>query len=241
MKKNWHLSLVLVYMVLGVLLATSFNTQQEYYESLNTPRKKDLINTMRKLESERDRFKKQIEDDRKQVLRYEEVAAKEQGIQASYTKELERTKTAAGLVQAKGPGLVVTLSDNPQYPKDGQPNNYIIHDYDIRAVVNSLWVGGAEAISINGQRLISTSSIRCAGVTIWVDSEGLVPPFVIKAIGDPRKMMSALNADDKTRQLLNEVADLYGLFKKIEQKDELVVPGYTGALPVDNARIIEGG
>jgi uncharacterized protein YlxW (UPF0749 family) len=101
-------------------------------------------------------------------------------------------------------------------------------------------VGGAEAISVNGQRLISTTSIRCAGVAVLVNSTVLVPPFIIKAKGNPEKMMSALNTDDRTRQLLNEIADYYGLFKKVEQKDELVVPGYTGGLSIENAKVAKG-
>lgn len=241
MRRNWHFSLVLVYVVLGILLATSFNMRQKYLEALETPRKKDLISTVSKHESERDHFKQQIENDRKLISRYEKIAAERQGIQSSYIEELEKTKIAAGLTQVKGPGVVVTLGDSQKYPQEGQPNDYVIHDYDIRYVVNSLWVGGAEAISVNEQRLISTSSIRCAGIAILVNTEILVPPFTIKAKGNPEKLMRALNADDKTRPLLNEIADFYGLFKKVEQKAEIVVPGYTGGLSVENARIVEGG
>jgi len=241
LRRNWHISLVLVCVVLGILLATSFSTQQRKREALETPRKKDLINTVRELESDRDRLKREIEENRERILKHEKIAAEREGILSSYTKELEETRKAAGLSQAKGSGLVVTLGDNPQYPKDGDPNNYVIHDYDLRTVVNSLWAGGAEAISVNGQRLISTSSIRCAGGTILVNSTRLVSPFTIKAVGDPGKMTKAINEDARTKQLLNDIAKFYGLVATVEQKNEVVVPGYAGGLLVENAKVIEGG
>ncbi|MDI6816102.1 MAG: DUF881 domain-containing protein [Actinomycetota bacterium] len=241
MKRNWHISLVLVYLVLGLLLATSFNTQQKYQQALNTPRKEDLIRKVRQLETERDALKKQIETDRAQIQNYEKIAAKNEGMLSAYTNELEQTRKATGLVPAKGRGVIVTLADSPQYPKDGDPNNYVIHDYDLRTVVNSLWSGGAQAVSVNGQRLMSLSSIRCAGGTVLVNSTRLVSPFKIQAVGDSEKLVKALNADEKSRQLLNEVADYYGLVKKIEQRDDIVIPAYKGGLLIENAKVVEGG
>jgi len=241
LKRNWHLSLVFVYLVLGLLLATSFTTQQKYREGLNAPRKEDLIQKVRQLESDRDRLKKQIETDRTQIAEYEKTAARTEGILSAYTKELEETRKAAGLVPAKGKGIIVTLADSPQYPKDGDPNNYVIHDYDLRAIVNALLAGGAQAVSVNGQRLTSLSSIRCAGGTVLVNSTRLVSPFKIRAIGNPEKLVKALSDDERSRQLLNEIADYYGLVKKIEQKDEMTVSAYKGGLLIENARVIEGG
>lgn len=241
MKKNWNLSLVLVCVVLGILLATSFNTQRRSYEALNTPRKKDLIKVIHDLEWERDELKGGIKNARDQIARHEEAAAETQGILSSYTKELEKVKMAAGLMVVKGKGLVITLADSQQYPKDDDPNNYVIHDYDLRLVVNSLLAGRAEAISVNGQRLISTSAIRCAGGTILINSVRLVSPYTIKAIGDQSRMIKALDFDDDTRRLLNEIAEYYGLQTQVEQKDNITVAGYNGGLLIESAKVIEGG
>lgn len=240
MKKNWHLSLALVCVILGALLATSFNTQQRNYESLNSPRKKDLIKVVSKLEGERDTLKRQIEDNREQIAKHEKSAAQSQGMLTTYIRELEQAKKAAGLTQIKGPGLIITLGDSQQYPKDDDPNNYVIHDYDIRLIVNGLWAGGAEAITVNGQRLISTSSIRCAGSTILINSTMLVSPYKIKAVGNTEKMLSILNSDKNTKRLLNEIAGIYGLQVMIEQKSEVVIAGYSGGLLVENAKVIGG-
>lgn len=241
LRKTWHISLVLVSMVLGILLATSFNTQQKYREALDTPRKQDLIKTVQGLERERDRIRSEIEGNRKQLLEYEASVAKTQGERASYTKALENTRQAAGLDRVKGPGLIVTLGDSTQISNEGAPNNYVIHDYDLRTVVNSLWAGGAKAISINGHRLITTSSIRCAGPYVLVNSNRLSSPFKIRAVGNVEKLKSTLHEDVRTEQLLNDIAKLYSLVAIVEESKEIVISGYTGGLLIENARVIEGG
>ncbi len=242
MKRNWHLSLALVCVVLGILLATSFNTQQRSKETLNTSRKKDLINTVHDLEKSRDKLEGEIKDERAQIAKYVELAAKNQGILISYKKELDKVKMAAGLFQANGEGLVVTLADNPQYPKDDpNPNNYVIHDFDVRLIVNSLWAGGAEAISVNGQRLISTSAIRCAGGFILVNSSRLSSPYTIKAIGNPGKLAGALNEDINSKRFLNDIAKFYGLKVSVDQKDDISINGYNGGLLIEKASVVEGG
>lgn len=228
-------------MVLGVLLATSFNTQQRNREALNTPRKENLIKTVHGLEKERDNLKAGIESIRGQIAQYESSAAKTQGILSSYTKDLNDIKKAAGLTDVQGPGVVVTLADSQQSPNDGEPNDYVIHDYDIRLVVNSLWAGGAEAVSVNGQRLISTSSVRCAGGYVLVNSVRLVSPFTIKAVGNPQKMVDSMENDSNTKRLLNEVSKFYGLKADVEQKAGLKVPAYRGSLLMENAKVAKGG
>jgi len=240
LKKNWHLSLAVVCMVLGVLLAMAFNTQQRNREALNAPRKENLIKTVHGLEKERDNLKAGIESIRGQISKYENSAAQTQGILSTYTRDLNDIKKAAGLTDVKGPGLIVTLADSQQSPKDGEPNDYVIHDYDIRLVVNSLWAGGAKAVSVNGQRLISTSSVRCAGGYVLVNSMRLVSPFTIKAVGNSQKMVEALEADTNTKRLLNEIAKFYGLKADVEQKEGLTVPGYTGSLLMENAKVVKG-
>jgi uncharacterized protein YlxW (UPF0749 family) len=227
--------------VLGFLLATSYQTQQRNQAALATPRKTDLINTVHKLEKERDKLKFQIEEERGQIAIYEKTAAENEGSLSDYTRALENVRSAAGLLQVKGNGLVVTLGDNQNYPKEDDPNNYVIHDYDIRLVVNSLFAGGAKAVSVNGQRLISTSSVRCAGGTILINSTREVTPYTIKAVGDPGKLRQALDQDDTTKRLLNEVKTFYGLQADVVQTNDISIPGYSGGLLIERAKVIEGG
>ena len=114
---------------------------------------------------------------------------------APYQSPLGQAKLLAGLTPVQGPGVIVTLNDSkkplPRLPAGITPN--IIHDTDINQVVNELKAAGAEAISVNDQRLVATSAIRNAGPTIFVNNTPQTPPYVIKAIGNPKSITAALN------------------------------------------------
>ncbi len=97
-------------------------------------------------------------------------------------EELQKSNMAAGLLPVIGTGIIVTLNDSPRQPQPGEdPNSLLVHDTHIQDVVSELKASGAEAISINNERIIAMSEIRCAGTTILVNTNRIAPPFIIKA------------------------------------------------------------
>jgi uncharacterized protein YlxW (UPF0749 family) len=103
----------------------------------------------------------------------------------------------AGLDPMRGPGLVVTLTDaqrdaNGRFPRDASPDDLVVHQQDVGAVLNALWSAGAEAIQMQDQRLIATSAPRCVGNTLLLNGRTYSPPYIITAIGDPAAMQAAL-------------------------------------------------
>ena len=99
----------------------------------------------------------------------------------------------AGLTEVKGPGVTIEMNDAKKEVPSGQdPNLFIIHDDDVLAVVNELLASGAEAIAINGQRVVATTEIRCAGAVIMINGVRFAPPLKIQAIGDPETLHNAL-------------------------------------------------
>jgi uncharacterized protein YlxW (UPF0749 family) len=226
---------------LGPLLSTSFNTHRRFRQTTNAPRKKELIEIVKELERDRDDLKNQLKSLNNGISKFEKKAASEEGVLASFTKELDSLKLAAGFLPVRGPGVEVTLGDSPQIPVGRDPTNYIIHDYDLRVVVNALWAGGAEAISINGQRLISTSSIRCAGNTILVNYTRLASPYKIQAIGNSRRLIKSLDENNEAKPLLKGYAKALALMINIEKVSKLKLPAYTGSVGVEYARAVEKG
>src|SRR3984893_11569064 len=98
-----------------------------------------------------------------------------------------------------GPGLVVTLNDaqrdaHGRFPRDASPDDLVVHQQDIQAVLNALWSAGAEAIQMQDQRIIATSVPRCVGNTLLLNGRTYSPPYRITAIGDPAAMQAALAA-----------------------------------------------
>ena len=142
-----------------------------------------------------------------------------------------------GLTAMRGPGLTVVLDDAPPSSADTgvDPNVLVVHQSDLQAVVNALWAGGAEAMSIAGQRLIATSAVRCVGNTLLLNGEVYSPPFRVDAIG-PATAMSARLAASPGVRLFEQAAGYYGLGYTVETQPSLTVPAYTGTLGLQFAR-----
>ncbi len=231
--------LIALSFVAGFLLITAFFSKSPVARDLSFERKQELIKVMYGLEEERDSLKKELADLREEVASIEQKAAKDEGVLKSYQEELKKVKKAAGLLKAKGPGVVVILGDNPSPVEGEDPNSYIIHDYDLRVVVNALFRGGAEAVAINNQRLIFTSSIRCVGTTVLLNAIRLAQPYEIKAVGDPELLAKALQDDPAVALLFSTYAENFGLITKVSTQEQVEIPAFSGSLVVKEAKVHE--
>jgi uncharacterized protein YlxW (UPF0749 family) len=142
----------------------------------------------------------------------------------------------AGLTAVQGPGLEVILDDAPSAPPgvDVDPNQLVVHQSDLQAVVNALWAGGAEAMSIAGQRVIATSAVRCVGNTLLLNGEVFSPPFRVAAIGPSATMLERL-ASSPGVKLFREAAGYYGLGYTVDLLGRVQVPAYTGPITLNYA------
>lgn len=153
--------------------------------------------------------------------------------------ELDRQALLAGLVPVAGPGVTVVLDDSAAQMSPGtDPNAYIIHEHDLRDIVNLLWMAGSEAIAVNDERLVGTSSIYCVGSTVMVNNTRLSPPYTIRAIGNPRVQQDYLRNPSYLRNL-KEKQRLYGLTFQVRSMSTVKLPAYTGSVRVHYARLGE--
>ncbi|MGY1610280.1 DUF881 domain-containing protein [Geodermatophilus sp. SYSU D00700] len=144
--------------------------------------------------------------------------------------DLDAAELAAGLVAVNGPGLVVTLA-NAEPDADADPVGGSaeadargrVQDGDLQLVVNALWASGAEAVSINGQRLGPTTAIRFAGEAVLVDFRPVTNPYLVSAIGDPDDLRARFLASPEVGALA-AISEVYGLRFEFAQEDELSVP-----------------
>ncbi|GBC93444.1 hypothetical protein HRbin15_01935 [bacterium HR15] len=144
---------------------------------------------------------------------------------------LQAAKMLAGLVEVEGPGIELILRDSERRPAPGSTESllidlYIIHDYDLLRVVNELRQAGAEAIAINGQRLVATSAIRCVGPVIYINDIKMASPFVIHAIGDPNTLLGALKTPGG---VLSDIIDADPKMVEMHARDRVRIPAYTGS------------
>ena len=146
-------------------------------------------------------------------------------------KQAARLAEPAGMEAVQGPGLTVVLDDAPEEGRaeaGDDVENAIVHQQDIQAVVNGMWAGGAEAMTIQGQRVISTTGIKCVGNTVILHGVPYSPPYVISAIGDSASMVGALGDSAYLRAYLQSVAD-YGLGWEVIPEAQVQAPAYAGS------------
>jgi uncharacterized protein YlxW (UPF0749 family) len=146
---------------------------------------------------------------------------------------------AAGLRPVSGPGLTVTLDDAPRdvpIPAQAGPDDLVVHQQDVEAVVNALWAGGAEAMMLQDQRVISTSAVRCVGNTLILQGRVYSPPYTVTVIGDVAKMRAAMAASVQIDYYLEYVASLR-LGWSVKNVKRLTMPAYAGSLTLSHARV----
>ncbi len=148
--------------------------------------------------------------------------------------------TAAGRTEVRGPALRVTLDDatlaGGEVPAGADPDDYVIHQQDVQAVVNAMWQGGAEAMMLQDQRVISTSAVRCVGNTLILQGRVYSPPYVITAIGDRRAMSDALDADPEVANL-REWSIAVGLGYGVSSVGQQTFPAYSGLITPEHAEV----
>lgn len=219
--KKGEISIALICLVLGIMLSVQFKTAGEYESSLRTARVEDLTVKLQILTAERDQLLKETESLKAKL----ENVRDDNKAMADMQEELKRANMSAGLLPVKGPGLIITLNDSQRPVQPGEdPNALLIHDDDLLRIVNELKASGAEAISINGERLIAMSEIRCAGTTILVNWKKIFAPFVIQATGDPQMLESGLSIKGGYLEALK----FSGLQVQMQKSDKIEIPAYSG-------------
>lgn len=160
-------------------------------------------------------------------------------------EQLESLRVDAGLTPVTGRGLRVTLDDAPLREFDDPlwqtltPNDVIVHQSDIEAVINALWRGGAEAISVMGQRLVNTSAVQCVGNTLLLNGRVYSPPYTIEAVGPVKRMREALWQDPGVADY-RAWSESIGLGYTLERLPEATIPAYEGPIVMEAATVPPG-
>ena len=221
-RRTWWMTLFLLCAILGAMLALSVRTQQAVTHVA-------AVTASDILQKQVDDLQRTVQAQQSQITKYENGASSNSAEVRAVSSDLKTAKFMAGLTAVQGPGVIVTLSDSKKpmpvdLPPSISPPN-IIHDIDINQTVNELKQAGAEAISVNDQRLVATSAVRCAGPTVYVNNTQSATPFVIKAIGDPKTLQAALNiAGGEADQIRQYDSAMFN----VQPAKRLVVPAFSG-------------
>ncbi|WP_374963586.1 DUF881 domain-containing protein [Lysinibacillus sp. RS5] len=192
----------------GASDAELFEQEESYREELiaQQERNKELSEELTALQEKIRKYEKSF------------VASKK-----DYTKlveEAEDLRLLLGDLNAEGKGIRITLQDGDYNPKSANPNDYIVHESHVFKLLNELKISGAQAIAINGQRVLANSYIRCNGPVITIDGKQHPAPFVIEAVGDSATLMASLNLNGGiVDQLVND-----NIVVSLEEEQKLIMP-----------------
>ena len=230
----WRLATPAVYVAAGVLLVTSAVTSRG--TDLRSGRYDSLADLAQRETARVSALREDVASLRGEV---EELSA---GLDSDVLERLQRRADAlagpAGLTAVRGPGLTVSLDDAPPELREvaGQRgNDLVVHQQDLQAVVNALWAGGAEAMTLQGQRVVSTTGIKCVGNTVILQGVPYSPPYVVRAIGDPGSLRRSLDASRYIDAYLAAVEE-YRLGWDVRTERRVTAPAYDGPVELRAAR-----
>lgn len=230
-----------VFALAGLIFFTSFNTAKgtDIRTDASLLKLSDLIQERSRENGELDETNGALRDD------VEALAERDDGSTKAEDDKLAALEKKAGTQKVTGEAVTVTLNDAPPdataklpgYPEP-QPDYLVIHQQDLQAVVNALWLGGAKGIKVMDQRLISTSAVRCVGNTLILQGRVYSPPYKITAVGDPEKLQKALAASPSIQNYMVYV-NVYGLGWKVTEDGTVTLPGYSGTVDLQYAKPVE--
>lgn len=226
----WRILVLVACLVAGLLISTTREVSNGLeLRAGDSTRLSDLVrNAQEKVDAvaaTRDGLAEQVD------TLQEQAAESDSGV-AEALRQTDALSDDAGLTSVTGPGVTVTLTDAPRgadgkYPVDATPNDLVVHQQDVQSVLNALWTGGAEAVSMQGQRIVNTSAPRCIGNTLLLHGRTYSPPYVVSAIGDPARLEATL-ANEPGIRLFKQYATRFGLGYAQATSPDLTIPGYTG-------------
>ena len=224
---------VIVMALAGLMMTTAATNSRGH--DLRPERDTDMATLVRSQASHNAALQKEAAGLRAQV---EDLSKANQtpGVTSSVISSASDLAPSVGLEAVSGKALRVTLDDAPlsENPDGVDANMLVVHQQDIQMVVNTLWSGGAEAMTIQGQRVISTTAVKCVGNTVVLHGVAYAPPYVIEAIGDLNAMQKALDTSEAVR-IYKEYVSAYQLGWSVERAGQVTMPAYTGAVAVSHA------
>ncbi len=232
---GWQLTLFVALVALGFLIAAQARSEAPRVR-YTTQERAPLVETVGALQAQQDALKQQILDLRARITAAEQGTAGSTQQERDLTTALLAARVAAGIVALEGPGLVLQLEDSQApVPQGASAADYRVSARDLRSVVDELWLAGAEAISINGERIVPTAAIIDIGGSVLVNSAYLAPPYQVAAIG-PQDLYDTLAASPGFIDLVRARVDPFGIRISFAQPKTVTVPAYAGSVTLRYAR-----
>jgi len=232
----WVLPVTMVCLALGILIALMLKPDPNTGTSNVNLRAGEEA---RQYQSKYEQVQKEVTKLRAQLIEVNDATANEQKLKKTLMQELNDLRIRGGLSPIEGPGIIITLDDSnalKSNPSDVNANALLVHDVDLMMLVNELRAAGAEAMSINDQRIVGSTAIRCVGPAIRVNDRAISAPFIIKAIGRSDTLYGAVNLP---LGVLDQMRTLGSIHIDVTKKDQLRVPAVVVLPPLEVGKVVK--
>ena len=234
---SWQVTLGVALLALGFLIAAQLAAQGPRIR-YTTQERAPLVETAIELQRQHDQLRDQVASLRAQIVTLEEQGQGTTELVRRLNRELEEARIAAGLIPLTGSGIVLQLSDSTlAIPEGADETEYLVTARDIRTVIDELWLAGAEAISVNGERVTVSTGVLDIGHTILVNSAYLSPPYQVSAIGPP-DLLDQLGVSEGWRDFIQTRRGAFGLDIQFAEPEVVDVPAFAGSLTLRESRAV---
>jgi uncharacterized protein YlxW (UPF0749 family) len=234
---SWQVTLGFALLALGFLVAAQLAAEGPRVR-YTTQERSPLVETALALQTQQEQLKQQILDLRGQIKTVEDQGQGTTAQQRELNASLQQARVAAGLIPLTGTGIVFRLADSKQpVPANSNPADYAVTARDIRTVIAELWLAGAEAIAVNGERVIATTGVLDIGGTILVNSAYLAPPYQVSAIG-PTDMLEQLGLSQGWVDFIETRRGRFGIEVSFAEPASVDVPAFAGSLNLRESRAV---
>jgi uncharacterized protein YlxW (UPF0749 family) len=234
---SWQVTLTVALAALGFLIAAQLRSEGPRVR-YTTQERSPLVETALGLQSNQEALKARILDLNRQIRDVQGSGQGSAALVKSLNDQLEAARVAAGLVAVEGPGMVLQLDDSTvPVPSGASAADYLVTAQDLRTAVDGLWLAGAEAIAVNGERVTAVTAISDIGGSVLVNYAYLSPPYQITALG-PKGLYDRLSAQPTFAELVRTRADAFGIQISFAEPDKVVIPAYAGPVNLDAAQVV---
>jgi uncharacterized protein YlxW (UPF0749 family) len=234
---SWQVTLGVALLVLGFLIAAQLageGPRVRYTSQERSP----LVVTVEGLQSQQEALKQQLAELRGRIQDLERQGKGSAALVGQLNDQLQEARIAAGLIGVTGTGVVVQLEDSTQpTPASGNDADYLVTARDVRTVVEQLWLAGAEAVSVNGERVTTSTAIIDIGGSVLVNSAYLVPPYQISAIGSADLWETVSRREGFTDFLVSR-SEAFGIRVSFLESDKVDIPPFQGPTALRYARTV---
>lgn len=233
---TWQVTLGIALLALGFLIAAQLAAERPRVR-YTTQERSPLVETVLELQRQQENLKSRILELRGQIQETAQASSGSAALVRELNDQLQRARIAAGLVALSGPGIVFQLEDSTlPDPQDGTAADLRVTARDVRTIVEELWLAGAEAMSVNGERLTPDSAIVDIGGSVLVNQSYLTPPYQISAIG-PGGLYDRLSASQGYLDFVDARVLAYGIQAAFAELDTVDLPAFAGTIRFDHARV----